>query len=167
MPSKAPPSNPSKFRHARSDDAVFLDGRTASSSCTQCNRAFCLSNTLPICKGAEEKDVLTMCFQRDSRKDQIIVWTFILGTAGLVGWAGLRRVLEMRQVKGLALPGPLGGGAGGTAGGDGAVIGATRSRSPRLQRRAPGAARSGGESEAARGMYNPLESADSTEPGPG
>ncbi len=38
-----------------------------------------------------------MCFQRDSRKDQIIVWGFILGTAGLLGWAALQRVLEMRD----------------------------------------------------------------------
>jgi hypothetical protein len=43
-----------------------------------------------------------MCFQRDSRKDQIIVWAFILGTTGLLGWAAIRKALEMREVKGLA-----------------------------------------------------------------
>lgn len=37
-----------------------------------------------------------MCFQRDSRKDQIIVWGFILGTAGLLGWAGVQRVVAMK-----------------------------------------------------------------------
>ncbi|KAK3316554.1 hypothetical protein B0H66DRAFT_441064, partial [Apodospora peruviana] len=61
--------------------------RAASSSCGQCNRAFCLKYNLPICKDAEEKDVLTSCFQRDSTKDQIIVWGFIIGTVGLLGWA--------------------------------------------------------------------------------
>jgi hypothetical protein len=48
-----------------------------------------------------------MCFQRDSRKDQIIVWGFILGTTGLLGWAAIRKGLEMREAKGL--DGALGG----------------------------------------------------------
>lgn len=38
-----------------------------------------------------------MCFQRDSRKDQIVVWGFILGTAGLLGWAALRKAMEMQE----------------------------------------------------------------------
>ncbi|KAJ2898939.1 hypothetical protein MKZ38_003572 [Zalerion maritima] len=77
--------------------ALMIEKRSSSTSCTQCNRAFCLGYNLPICKDAEEKDVQTMCFQRDSRKDQIIVWGFILGTGGLLGWAGIRRLLEMRE----------------------------------------------------------------------
>jgi len=40
-----------------------------------------------------------MCFQRDSNKDRIIVWGFILGTTGLLGWAAVKRVLEMREGK--------------------------------------------------------------------
>ncbi|KAK3991499.1 hypothetical protein QBC44DRAFT_379722 [Cladorrhinum sp. PSN332] len=72
----------------------LLTARSQSSSCTQCNRAFCLKYNLPICKDAEEKDIVTSCFQRDSRKDQIIVWGFILGTAGLLGWAGVKKVVE-------------------------------------------------------------------------
>ena len=55
-----------------------------------------------------------MCFQRDSRKDQVIVWGFILGTAGLLGWAGVRRVLEMREAGGLPSVGIPGLGAGGS-----------------------------------------------------
>ncbi|KAK3952002.1 hypothetical protein QBC32DRAFT_342529 [Pseudoneurospora amorphoporcata] len=86
--------------------------RAASSSCTQCNRAFCLQYNLPICKDAEEKDVTTTCFQRDSRKDKVIVWGFILGTAGLLGWAGLRKVLERGQVAGFG----TGGGSAGRTG---------------------------------------------------
>jgi hypothetical protein len=62
-----------------------------------CNRAFCLSQRLPICKEAEEKDVFTTCFQRDSRKDQIVVLTFIAGTLGLLGWAAIRKVIEKRK----------------------------------------------------------------------
>jgi hypothetical protein len=62
-----------------------------------CNRAFCISQRLPICKGAEEKDVFTTCFQRDSRKDQIVVVTFIMVTVGLLGWAAIRKILERRK----------------------------------------------------------------------
>ncbi|KAI0129909.1 putative MFS transporter [Xylariales sp. AK1849] len=82
--------------------------RAASSSCTQCTRAFCLAYNLPICKNAEEKDVVTMCFQRDSRKDMIIVWAFILGTAGLLGWAAVKKAVEMREGKKAATAGGIG-----------------------------------------------------------
>ncbi|KAI1267917.1 hypothetical protein F5Y18DRAFT_273756 [Xylariaceae sp. FL1019] len=76
-----------------------LDTRSASTSCTQCTRAFCLSQHLPICADAVETDVVATCFQRDSRKDQIIVWGFILGTTGLLGWAAARRVVDIREKK--------------------------------------------------------------------
>ncbi|ETS73094.1 hypothetical protein PFICI_15269 [Pestalotiopsis fici W106-1] len=76
-----------------------ISKRAASSSCAQCTRAFCLAYNLPICKNAEEKDVVTMCFQRDSRKDMIIVWAFIVGTLGLLGWAGVKRAVEFREGK--------------------------------------------------------------------
>ncbi|KAK3503811.1 hypothetical protein B0T13DRAFT_533581 [Neurospora crassa] len=107
----SPPNSP----RSPSDQSQFLlhlggSKRAASSSCTQCNRAFCLQYNLPICKDAEEKDVTTTCFQRDSRKDEIIVWGFILSTAGLLGWAGVRRFLEKGRVSG------SGGGAGGRSG---------------------------------------------------
>ncbi|KAI1735688.1 hypothetical protein F4680DRAFT_300519 [Xylaria scruposa] len=70
----------------------------AQAACTQCTHAFCLSQNLPICKdAAADADVLSTCIQRDSRKDQIIVWGFILGTTGLLGWAAARRIDEMRQ----------------------------------------------------------------------
>ncbi|KAH8649263.1 hypothetical protein BX600DRAFT_517640 [Xylariales sp. PMI_506] len=108
-----------------------IEPRSASSSCTQCTRAWCLSQGLPICETATEKDVVTMCFQRDSRKDMIIVWGFILATTGLLGWSAIRRVLEMRDGSGTlagwvklvgggsgsSSSGGHGGGAGGGAGG--------------------------------------------------
>jgi len=74
-----------------------LEIRGASAGCTLCNRAFCLEQRLPICKDAQEKDVFTMCFQRDSRKDQIVVLTFITATVGLLGWAFVKKVLEKRK----------------------------------------------------------------------
>ncbi|KAH8201441.1 hypothetical protein TruAng_004365 [Truncatella angustata] len=89
------------------------DKRAASTSCAQCTRAFCLGYNLPICEHAEEKDVVTMCFQRDSRKDMIIVWGFIVGTLGLLGWAALKRLVELREDRSkIAGASPLGGGGG-------------------------------------------------------
>lgn len=123
-------SNPNSFENAKPasppststepsssptpNNQALLEKRAASASCTQCTRAFCLSQHLPICKDAEENDVVAMCFQRDSRKDQIIVWGFILGTTGLLGWAAARRVIELREgKKGPALGSGRGGGGGG------------------------------------------------------
>lgn len=60
-----------------------------------------------------------MCFQRDSRKDQFIVWGFILGTAGLLGWAGVQKAVDMRSRGGLGGGIPGIGGGGGRAGGGG------------------------------------------------
>ncbi|CAD6506353.1 BgTH12-07279 [Blumeria graminis f. sp. triticale] len=71
--------------------------RTASVGCLICNKAFCLSQRLPICKDAEEKDVVTICFQRDSTQDKVVVYSFITATLGLLGWAGVRRVVEKRK----------------------------------------------------------------------
>ncbi|KAG4429058.1 hypothetical protein IFR05_015462 [Cadophora sp. M221] len=84
--------------------ALLLEPRAATAaSCATCNKAFCLSQRLPICKDAEEKDVFTMCFQRDSRKDQIVVLTFIAGTVGLLVWAAVRKVVERRRGEGVRI----------------------------------------------------------------
>ncbi|KAI1827302.1 hypothetical protein F4861DRAFT_403100 [Xylaria intraflava] len=66
------------------------------STCTHCTHAYCLSQNLPICQATAEEDVFSACIQRDSRKDEIIVWGFILGTAGLLAWAAARRIREAR-----------------------------------------------------------------------
>lgn len=114
------------FESAAADADAGMNGRrlarraqgsSSSGSCSQCNRSFCLSQSLPICKGAADKDVTTMCFQRDSRKDQFIVWGFILGTAGLLGWAAVQKAVDQRQRGGLlggggGIPGIGGGGSG-------------------------------------------------------
>ncbi|KAK8068936.1 hypothetical protein PG994_005552 [Apiospora phragmitis] len=76
-----------------------LSARAASASCAQCTRKFCLDYGFPFCKKAEE---------RTSRKDQIIVWGFIFGTLGLLGWAGVRRVTEMREEKKVSAAGGIG-----------------------------------------------------------
>jgi len=49
-----------------------------------------MKQDLPICKGAEETDVFTTCFQRDSAKDQAVVFIFIFTTVGLLVWAAIR-----------------------------------------------------------------------------
>ncbi|ROW07536.1 hypothetical protein VPNG_07099 [Cytospora leucostoma] len=117
-----------KSRRQRPNAAAAPPSKRAqvSATCNQCNKAFCLSQSLPICKSAADKDVVTMCFQRDSRKDQIIVWGFIMGTAGLLGWAGVQKVMALRgQGSFMGLPGVFGGwlgrsrgNTGGAAGGD-------------------------------------------------
>ncbi|KAH7330233.1 hypothetical protein BKA65DRAFT_460925 [Rhexocercosporidium sp. MPI-PUGE-AT-0058] len=86
-----------------SNKPALLSPRAASASCLTCNKAFCLAQRLPICKDAEEKDVLTTCFQRDSRKDQIVVLTFITGTVGLLVWAAVRKVVERRRGEGVRI----------------------------------------------------------------
>lgn len=107
--------------------AGWLERRVpaSGSSCAQCNRAFCLGYNLPICRGADEAkgDVQALCFQRDSRKDEIIVWGFILGTTGLLGWAAVRKVLQGRMVI-AANGGGVGNGAGDAARGAYQAVGA-------------------------------------------
>ncbi|PWY71469.1 hypothetical protein BO70DRAFT_321296 [Aspergillus heteromorphus CBS 117.55] len=74
----------------RSDDAHGLDGRAKnyrSLNCNDCSRKFCLDYDLPTCHGAKEDDVFTTCFQRDSRKDEAIVFIFIIATGSLLAWA--------------------------------------------------------------------------------
>ncbi|KAL2824531.1 hypothetical protein BDW59DRAFT_147469 [Aspergillus cavernicola] len=77
-----------------SRDADSLDEKRAgnyrSLSCNDCNRKFCLGYDLPTCKGAKEDDVFTTCFQRDSRKDEAIVFIFIIATGSLLVWAVFR-----------------------------------------------------------------------------
>ncbi|KAJ5166557.1 uncharacterized protein N7482_005338 [Penicillium canariense] len=63
-------------------------------SCNDCNRKFCLDYELPICKDAKEEDVFTTCFQRDSRKDEAVVFIFIFATGGLLTWALLKPWIE-------------------------------------------------------------------------
>ncbi|KAF7549416.1 hypothetical protein G7046_g8359 [Stylonectria norvegica] len=74
-----------------------ISPRSKSTSCSECTKAFCLSQGIDFCKKAKEEDVTTMCFQRDSNKDKIIVWGFIVGTVGLLGWAAFKRVIEWRE----------------------------------------------------------------------
>ncbi|KAM3074384.1 hypothetical protein ACMFMG_002810 [Clarireedia jacksonii] len=89
-------------KHSSDKSNSKSHARAQAATCTMCNRAFCLAQRLPICKEAEEKDVFTTCFQRDSRKDQIVVLTFIAGTLGLLGWAAVRKFMDKR--KGLSMP---------------------------------------------------------------
>ncbi len=71
--------------------------RSATSSCTACTKAFCLSQGIDFCKDATEEDVFTQCFQRDSNKDKIMVWAFITSTLGLLGWAAFKRFVQWRD----------------------------------------------------------------------
>ncbi|KAF5670540.1 major facilitator superfamily transporter [Fusarium heterosporum] len=88
----------SQLRRAAVDlPTVELEPRSKSKSCSECTKAFCLKQGIDFCKDATEEDVSTMCFQRDSNKDKIIVWGFIVGTVGLLGWAAFKKVVALRQ----------------------------------------------------------------------
>ncbi|KAF4983920.1 hypothetical protein FZEAL_797 [Fusarium zealandicum] len=78
-----------------------LQPRSKSKSCSECTKAFCLGQGIDFCKTATEEDVTTLCFQRDSNKDKIIVWGFIVGTVGLLGWAAFKKVIVWREGTGL------------------------------------------------------------------
>ncbi|KAE8376205.1 hypothetical protein BDV26DRAFT_266187 [Aspergillus bertholletiae] len=81
-------------RNDFTDDHDNINERRASKyrslSCNDCNRKFCLDYDLPTCKDAKEEDVFTTCFQRDSRKDEAIVFIFIIATSGLLAWAVIK-----------------------------------------------------------------------------
>ncbi|TDZ16730.1 hypothetical protein Cob_v010298 [Colletotrichum orbiculare MAFF 240422] len=86
-------------RNQNSANLHLESKRAASSSCSQCTKAFCLSRGIDFCREATEENVQTMCFQRDSNKDRVIVWGFLLGTTGLLGWAAFKRAQELREGK--------------------------------------------------------------------
>lgn len=100
-------NNPSVAPHSEKRKNRKLSPRVSNAACSQCTKAFCLAQDLDICKDATEADVQTTCFQRDSNKDKIIVWGFILGTSGLLGWAAFKKIMARREGGGL---GRLGGG---------------------------------------------------------
>lgn len=79
------------------DEMRSLEPRSKSKSCSECTKAFCLKQGIDFCKGATEEDVTTLCFQRDSNKDKIIVWGFIIGTVGLLGWAAFKKAVSWRE----------------------------------------------------------------------
>ncbi|KXH59935.1 hypothetical protein CNYM01_09324 [Colletotrichum nymphaeae SA-01] len=94
-----PPGNAPPSSRDTSSSSSLLNKRAASSSCSQCTKAFCLSRGIDFCSKAKDEDVQTMCFQRDSNKDRVIVWGFLLGTSGLLGWAVFKRANELREGK--------------------------------------------------------------------
>ncbi|RDA95490.1 hypothetical protein CP533_5374 [Ophiocordyceps camponoti-saundersi (nom. inval.)] len=96
-----PPSFLKRSDDSSSPPPLPLDRRSASTSCSECTKAFCLSQGIDFCKEAKEENVVTLCFQRVSNKDRFIVWGFILVTLGLLGWAALKRVVEWRDGRAL------------------------------------------------------------------
>ncbi|KAF9584677.1 hypothetical protein BGW38_005617, partial [Lunasporangiospora selenospora] len=65
----------------------------SSKACNDCTKQFCLDNSPEICKGVGTGDgdeLVTNCFERDSYKDQFIVYIFLIVTLSLLGYAGLK-----------------------------------------------------------------------------
>ncbi|KAA6412863.1 MAG: hypothetical protein FRX48_03856 [Lasallia pustulata] len=90
-PNNSPPSSRAFLARANGDGEKEDERKEyRAGNCNDCNRQFCLGYNLPICRGADVGDVFTMCFQRDSRKDEAVVIFFIFATAGLLGWAAVK-----------------------------------------------------------------------------
>ncbi|KTW28604.1 uncharacterized protein T551_02454 [Pneumocystis jirovecii RU7] len=75
------------------------DPTTKNKPCQDCTKKYCLEQNLPICKNAQQKDpeelikstdITTVCFQRESVKDMIMVYLFIIITGTLLILAPLR-----------------------------------------------------------------------------
>lgn len=94
-PAKSP--NPPLFpRSSDSDDTK--NPTTHRRTCADCTKQFCLDYNLLICEKATEADVFTTCFQRDSTKDELVVFIFIFATVGLLVWAMVKPyVLKWRE----------------------------------------------------------------------
>ncbi|KAJ1974625.1 hypothetical protein H4R34_004649 [Dimargaris verticillata] len=57
-------------------------------ACNKCTKAFCTKLEPNLCEGAGTGETVSVaCFQRDSYKDEAIVWIFLLVTAALLAWA--------------------------------------------------------------------------------
>ncbi|KAK3724211.1 hypothetical protein LTR37_001336 [Vermiconidia calcicola] len=94
IPLDGPPSSPSMGSNNSAENSSTPAHRT----CNDCNKQFCLDLDLPICNEATEDDVFTTCFQRDSAKDQAVVFIFIFATVGLLAWAAMKPwVLKWRD----------------------------------------------------------------------
>ncbi|KAL5114424.1 hypothetical protein ACEQ8H_007679 [Pleosporales sp. CAS-2024a] len=76
--------------------------RTSKKTCSDCNRQFCLGYS--FCVGEKEENVLTTCFQRDSAKDQAVVYIFIAATVGLLGWAGIKPWVQRARERPTYIP---------------------------------------------------------------
>ncbi|ORY05620.1 hypothetical protein K493DRAFT_310876 [Basidiobolus meristosporus CBS 931.73] len=56
-----------------------------SKTCLDCTKAFCLTRDSHFCSGAGNgADLLAICFQRDSYKDQVVIYVFLIITGGLL-----------------------------------------------------------------------------------
>ncbi|KAF9910720.1 hypothetical protein EC991_005705 [Linnemannia zychae] len=68
-----------------------------SKTCGSCTKQFCLDSKPDMCKGVgtgEGDELITSCFERDSYKDQLVVYLFLTITFGLLGFAGLQPLLN-------------------------------------------------------------------------
>ncbi|KAF2268036.1 hypothetical protein CC78DRAFT_530430 [Lojkania enalia] len=73
---------------SKPESPELKDRASRKKSCNDCNRQFCLSYS--FCKDVKEEEVFTACFQRDSAKDQAVVFIFIFATVGLLSYAAVR-----------------------------------------------------------------------------
>lgn len=87
IPLDAPSSSTDSTTSTSKTTSSDSDTKHHTRTCADCTKQFCLDYNLPICEKAKEDDVFTTCFQRDSTKDELVVFIFIFATVGLLAWA--------------------------------------------------------------------------------
>jgi len=111
-----PPSTPSNPEIKRQ---LPGDGASRKKTCNDCNRQYC--REYPFCREVKEENVVTACFressirekvncrckklmllERDSAKDQAVVYIFIIATVGLLSYAAVRPWVERWAEVGIA-----------------------------------------------------------------
>lgn len=70
------------------------EGLGYTAACGNCTKKFCLSLNLTICEGVDEMLVSSSCYQRESLKEQIFTYTFIIITSGLLLYATIAPYLQ-------------------------------------------------------------------------
>ena len=89
-----PSTTTSAARVARASDSASGAPKHHKLTCADCTRSFCASYNLPICKDVDEDKIFTSCFQRDSLKDELVIYLFLAVTTGLLVWAGAKPWIE-------------------------------------------------------------------------
>ncbi|KAI8866503.1 hypothetical protein GQ42DRAFT_113529, partial [Ramicandelaber brevisporus] len=66
-------------------------------ACSDCTKSYCLLNQPGLCGPNAGKPIpvqlVPVCFQRDSAKDQFVVTMFIMIVLGLLGYSVVRRYI--------------------------------------------------------------------------
>lgn len=78
------------------------DLRQNTKPCTACTKQFCIEQSPDICSTQNDGEIsiYTDCFQRESLKDEAIVFIFLVLTVSLLGYAMvIKPIIEKRRTR--------------------------------------------------------------------